>query len=225
MRTLIVEDDPSFAAGVMAFLQSEGFAVDVAPTLANARIRLRAERYGLVVLDMGLPDGSGATLLTWLRSAAPNALTTAATTPVLILSARADVDDVVAGLDAGSDDYVVKPVDQRALAARIRSLLRRAEGRSSAEILLGDLVLDCARRQATRAGVPLDLSVREWAVLRALAAKPGAVLSKADLEAALYSDGNAVESNAIEVHIHHLRRKIGDTTIRTLRGAGYALRV
>lgn len=225
MRTLIVEDDPSFAAGVMAFLQSEGFAVDVSPTLANARIRLRAEHYGLVMLDMGLPDGSGATLLTWLRNAAPNALATPASTPVLILSARTDVDDVVAGLDAGSDDYVVKPVDQRALAARIRSLLRRAEGRSSAEILLGDLVLDCARRQATRAGVALDLLVREWAVLRALAAKPGAVLSKADLEAALYSDGNAVESNAIEVHIHHLRRKIGDKTIRTLRGAGYALRV
>ncbi|MBL8309221.1 MAG: response regulator transcription factor [Burkholderiales bacterium] len=225
MRTLIVEDDPSFAAGVMAFLQSEGFAVDVAPTLANARIRLRAERYGLVVLDMGLPDGSGATLLTWLRGAAPDSLATASSTPVLILSARADIDDVVAGLDAGSDDYVVKPVDQRALAARIRSLLRRAEGRSSAEIVIGELVLDCTRRQATLAGLSLDLSAREWAVLRALAANPGAVLSKADLEAALYSDGNAVESNAIEVHIHHLRRKIGEKTIRTLRGAGYALRV
>jgi len=230
MRILIVEDNAEFASGVVTALEQDGYACDVAADAKSARLMLAHDPFDLVIIDVGLPDGCGVEVVRWLRALrAPNAaLDTRATAndvPVLIVSARDSVDDRIDGLDAGSDDYLAKPIDKRELTARVRTLLRRSEGRSSSDILLGDMVLDTARRQVRVGGAVINLSLREFALLRALAARPGAVLSKAQLENALYSSGGEVESNTIEVHIHNLRKKLGDATIRTLRGAGYALRV
>ncbi|MEO7256238.1 MAG: response regulator transcription factor [Casimicrobium sp.] len=230
MRILIVEDNAEFASGVVTALEQDGYACDIAPDARSARMMLAHDSFDLVILDVGLPDGCGVEVLRWLRSLrAPNALVdspaTANDVSVLIVSARDSVEDRIEGLDAGSDDYLAKPVDKRELTARVRTLLRRAEGRSSADIVLGKMVLDTARRHVRIGDATINLSVREFALLRALAVRPGAVLSKAQLESSLYSSGGEVESNAIEVHIHNLRKKLGDTTIRTLRGAGYALSI
>lgn len=230
MRILIVEDNAEFASGVVTALEQDGYACDVAPDARSARLMLAHEPFDLVILDVGLPDGCGVEVLRWLRSlhvptVALDSRATANDVPVLILSARDGVDDRIDGLDAGSDDYLAKPIDKRELTARVRSLMRRAEGRSSSDIVLGAMILDTARHQIRVGDTVIKLSLREFALLRALAARPGAILSKAQLESALYSSGGEVESNAIEVHIHHLRKKLGDATIRTLRGAGYALRV
>ena len=230
MRILIVEDDADFASGVVTALEKDGYACDVAPDARSARLMLAHNPFDLLILDVGLPDGCGVEVLRWLRALrAPNAAldirATASDVPVLIVSARDSVDDRIDGLDAGSDDYLAKPIDRRELTARLRTLLRRAEGRSTSDIVLGEMVLDTARQQVRVGDTLVNLSVREFALLRALAARPGAVLSKAQLESALYSGGGEVESNTIEVHIHNLRKKLGNATIRTLRGAGYALRV
>ena len=230
MRILIVEDDADFASGVVTALDKDGYACDVAPDARSARLMLAHNPFDLLILDVGLPDGCGVEVLRWLRALrAPNAAldirATASDVPVLIVSARDSVDDRIDGLDAGSDDYLAKPIDRRELTARLRTLLRRAEGRSTSDIVLGEMVLDTARQQVRVGDTLVNLSVREFALLRALAARPGAVLSKAQLESALYSGGGEVESNTIEVHIHNLRKKLGNATIRTLRGAGYALRV
>jgi two-component system response regulator QseB len=230
MRILIIEDNAEFASGVVTALEQEGYACDVAPDVRSARLMLAHDSFDLVVLDVWLPDGCGIELLRWFRSQralnpALDSPATAIDVPVLIVSARDSVDDRIDGLDAGSDDYLGKPIDKRELTARVRTLLRRAEGRSSSDIMFGEMVLDTARRQVRVGDTQIKLSLREFALLRALAAKPGAVLSKAQLESALYSSGGEVESNAIEVHIHNLRKKLGEGTIRTLRGAGYALRV
>ena len=230
MRILIVEDNAEFASGLVTALEQDGYACDVAPDTKSARLMLAHEPFDLVILDVWLPDGCGVAVLRWLRGLqAPNqaleTLATANDVPVLIVSARDSVDDRIAGLDAGSDDYLAKPIDKRELTARVRTLLRRSGAHNSSEIVMGNLVLDTARRQVRAGDTVISLSLREFALLRALAARPGAVLSKAQLENALYSSGGEVESNTIEVHIHNLRKKLGDTTIRTLRGAGYALRV
>ncbi len=230
MRILIVEDNVEFASGVVTALEQDGYACEIAPDVQSARLMLAHNPFDLVVLDVWLPDGCGIELLRWFRAQrAPNAAVdshgTAIDVPVLIVSARDSVDDRIDGLNAGSDDYLGKPIDKRELTARVRTLLRRSEGRSSTDIVLGQMVLDTARRQVRTGDAVVELSLREFALLRALAAKPGAVLSKAQLESALYSGGEEVESNAIEVHIHNLRKKLGIETIRTLRGAGYALRV
>ena len=215
MRILIVEDNAEFASGVVTALEQDGYACDVAPDARSARLMLAHEPFDLVILDVGLPDGCGVEVLRWLRSlhvptVALDSRATANDVPVLILSARDGVDDRIDGLDAGSDDYLAKPIDKRELTARV---CRWA------------MILDTARHQIRVGDTVIKLSLREFALLRALAARPGAILSKAQLESALYSSGGEVESNAIEVHIHHLRKKLGDATIRTLRGAGYALRV
>lgn len=230
MRILIIEDNAEFASGVVTALEQDGYACDVAPDARSARLMLAHDLFDLVVLDVGLPDGCGIEILRWLRTLrVPNAAlephATARDVPVLIVSARDSVDDRIDGLDAGSDDYLAKPIDKRELTARIRTLLRRYEGRSSSDIMLGEMVIDTARRQVRTGDTLVKLSLREFALLRALAARPGAILSKAQLESTLYSSGGEVESNAIEVHIHNLRKNLGDATIRTVRGAGYALRV
>ena len=230
MRILIIEDNAEFASGVVTALEQDGYACDLAPDARSARLMLANDQFDLVVLDVGLPDGCGVDVLRWLRArqGPKTAFDSGATVhdvPVLIVSARDSVDDRIDGLDAGSDDYLAKPIDKRELTARIRTLLRRAEGRSSSDIVIGKMVLDTARRQIRAGDALTKLSLREFALLRALAAKPGAILSKAQLESALYSSGGEVESNAIEVHIHNLRKKLGDATIRTFRGAGYALHV
>ncbi len=216
MRILLVEDDPLLGDGVRAGLAQEGYAVDWAQDGKAALAALEAERYDVVLLDLGLPRLSGMELLGSLRSRG-------STMPVLILTARDQVADRVAGLDAGADDYLVKPFDLDELAARIRALTRRQAGRAEPVIRHGDIVLDPAAHTVTRDGKPVDLSPREFGVLRELLENAGTVLSKARLEQSLYSWDREVESNAVEVHVHHLRRKLGFQLIRTLRGIGYTV--
>lgn len=214
MRLLLVEDDPLLGDGVRVGLQQSGFVVDWVKDGQAAKLALQAGAYALVVLDLGLPRLSGTDLLKWLRGSGND-------TPVLILTARDTVADRVNGLDAGADDYLIKPFDLDELGARIRALLRRAGGRAAPLIVHGQLEIDPATRQVTLAGKPVELSPREYAILLALLEGAGRALSREQLEQSLYGWGDEVESNAVEVHIHHLRKKLGAELIRTLRGVGY----
>jgi two-component system OmpR family response regulator/two-component system response regulator QseB len=219
MRVLAVEDDEGIAAGLRTHLRQQGHAVDVAGTARAAWAALQAEPFDIVLLDLGLPDGDGAEVLQRLResrSGLPDART-----PVLIMTARDAVSSRIANLDLGADDYVTKPFDPDELAARMRALQRRAEGRARGVIRCGELEIDPAARTVRRGGEPVELSAREFALLSALASARPRVLSREQLEAKLYDWGSALESNAIEVHVHHLRRKLGADAIRTLRGVGY----
>jgi two-component system OmpR family response regulator/two-component system response regulator QseB len=216
----VVEDDEGIAAGLRGHLRQHGCAVDVAPGVGTAWAALRAEPFDLVLLDLGLADGDGTEVLRRLRQAPDGALPDART-PVLIMTARDEVSSRIAGLDLGADDYVTKPFDPDELAARMRALRRRAEGRARPLIVCGDLELDPAARTVQRAGAPVDLSAREFAVLLALIEVRPRVLSRQQIEARLYNWDSALDSNAIEVHVHHLRRKLGEAVIRTLRGVGY----
>lgn len=222
MRILVVEDDVGIADGLQANLQQRGYAVDWCDTVAHAWAALQAEPFDAVLLDLGLPDGDGSTLLQRLRqaSAAPGGLP-APDTPVLIMTARDEVQQRIAGLDLGADDYLVKPFDVDELEARLRALLRRAAGRSHPVIRHGALEIDPAAHTVLQAGVPVELSPREFAVLLVLLESRGRVQSRQQLEARLYNWQDAIESNALEVHIHHLRRKLGSTLIHTMRGVGY----
>jgi DNA-binding response OmpR family regulator len=214
MRLLLVEDDSLLGDGIRVGLQQSGFVVDWAKDGQAAKLALEAEAYALVVLDLGLPRLSGTELLKWLRG-------TGNDTPVLILTARDTVADRVSGLDTGADDYLIKPFDLDELAARIRALLRRAGGRAAPLIVHGKLEIDPATRQVTLAGKAVELSPREFAILLVLLESAGRALSREQLEQSLYGWGEEVESNAVEVHIHHLRKKLGAELIRTLRGVGY----
>ena len=222
MRILVVEDDVGIADGLQANLQQRGYAVDWCDTVAHAWAALQAEPFDAVLLDLGLPDGDGGTLLQRLRqaSAAPGGLP-APDTPVLIMTARDEVQQRIAGLDLGADDYLAKPFDVDELEARLRALLRRAAGRSHPVIRHGALEIDPAAHTVLQAGVPVELSPREFAVLLVLLESRGRVQSRQQLEARLYNWQDAIESNALEVHIHHLRRKLGSTLIHTMRGVGY----
>ena len=222
MRILVVEDDVGIADGLQANLQQRGYAVDWCDKVAHAWAALQAEPFDAVLLDLGLPDGDGGTLLQRLRqaSAAPGGLP-APDTPVLIMTARDEVQQRIAGLDLGADDYLVKPFDVDELEARLRALLRRAAGRSHPVIRHGALEIDPAAQAVLQAGVPVELSPREFAVLLVLLESRGRVQSRQQLEARLYNWQDAIESNALEVHIHHLRRKLGSTLIHTMRGVGY----
>ncbi|MFA5241595.1 MAG: response regulator [Sulfuricella sp.] len=214
MRLLLVEDDPLLGDGVRVGLQQSGFVVDWVKDGQAAKLALQAGAYALVVLDLGLPRLSGTDLLKWLRGSGND-------TPVLILTARDTVADRVNGLDSGADDYLIKPFDLDELGARIRALLRRAGGRAAPLIVHGQLEIDPATRQVMLAGKPVELSPREYAILLALLEGAGRSLSREQLEQSLYGWGDEVESNAVEVHIHHLRKKLGAELIRTLRGVGY----
>jgi len=216
MRILVVEDDSLLGDGIQAGLRQAGYSADWVRDGAAADTALAVEEYAAVVLDLGLPRVSGLELLRKLR-AAGNAV------PVLILTARDAVPDRVAGLDAGADDYMVKPFDLDELAARLRALVRRSHGQTAAVLNVGDLELDPAAHAARFKGQPVELSAREFAVLQALALNAGRVLSRERLEQSLYGWGEEVESNAIEVHIHHLRRKLAPDLIRTVRGVGYTM--
>lgn len=224
MRVLVVEDDVDFACGVVAALEQDGYACDSVAHAAAARLMLACEHFDLIVLDIGLADGCGVELLRWQRRGSASG-GTPEDVPVVVVSARDTVEDRLAALDSGCDDYLVKPIDKRELTARVRTVLRRAEGRGSSDIVVGSMIIDTLRRSVRFGDINVELSSREFALLRVLASRPGSVLSKAQLENALYSANGEVESNAIEVHIHNLRKKLGDGVIRTLRGAGYALRV
>ena len=214
MRLLIVEDDPVLADGLRVGLGLSGFTVDAVGTLADARAALRDSDFAGVVLDVMLPDGLGTGLLADLRAAGE-------TLPVLLLTARDRVRDRIDGLDAGADDYLGKPFDLDELAARLRAMLRRDQGRASAVLHWNGIDLDPAALTATRDGITLQLSRREFAILNALAEYPGRILSRAQLEDRLYGWQEDVESNTVEVHVHNLRAKLGRAVIQTVRGVGY----
>jgi DNA-binding response OmpR family regulator len=214
MRVLLVEDDRMIAEGLQTALRQDGHTVDWVQDGVLATEALHASKFDLVLLDLGLPRRGGIEVLRELRSRSD-------ATPVIILTARDEVADRVAGLDAGADDYVVKPFDLDELAARMRSVARRAAGRGDPFIEHGGIRLNPVTHAVERDGAPVHLSAHEFAVLEALLQRPGAVLSRAQLEDRLYGWRDSVESNAIEVYIHGLRRKLGSDTIKTLRGVGY----
>ncbi|MEX8192938.1 response regulator transcription factor [Comamonas guangdongensis] len=222
MRILVVEDNEGIAAGLRANLMQRGYAVDVCASVAEAWHALSIERFDAVLLDLGLPDGDGSEVVRRLRSQAarPGQLPDAAT-PVLILTARDQVRDRVAGLNLGADDYLVKPFDMDELEARMRAMLRRAAGQASPVIRHAALEVDPAARIVRQAGRVVEISPREFAVLWALLQARGRVLSRQQIEEHLYSWGDAVESNAVEVYVHHLRKKLGQKIIVTMRGVGY----
>ena len=214
MRMLLVEDDRMIGDSLRGALRLEGHAVDWVRDAAAAQSTLASERFDLVLLDLGLPRGDGLDVLRGLRARRDS-------TPVIVLTARDGVSDRVAGLDAGADDYLVKPFELDELGARIRAVLRRHSGRAEPVLSHGGVTLDPATRQVTRDGQPVLLSAREFAVLEALMVRPGALLSRAQLEDRLYGWGEEIESNAVSVYIHQLRRKLGSDFIRNVRGVGY----
>lgn len=225
MRALVVEDDPGIASGLQASLRQAGYAVDLCASVEAAWLALAVEPFDVMLLDLGLPDGEGLDLLARLRRrpapGAGQASLPHPDMPVLIMTARDGVSDRIGGLDSGADDYIVKPFDANELLARLRAMLRRAGGRSRPLIEIGDLVIDPATHTVQRAGVPVPLGAKEFALLLTLLQARPQVLSKARLESALYGFEEGLESNAIEVHIHHLRRKLGESLIKTVRGVGY----
>jgi len=217
VRLLLVEDDPMIGEAVVEALRSDGQAVDWAQDgNAGARALAAGVPYALALLDLGLPGRDGLKLLAELRGRGDRL-------PVLVITARDTVADRIAGLDAGADDYLVKPFDVDELLARVRALLRRAAGRGEPVLAHGRLRLDPASHAAWLDEQPLQLSAREFALLQALLERPDAVLSRTQLEERLYGWDEPVGSNAIEVHIHHLRRKLGERAIRNVRGVGYRL--
>src|SRR5262249_38269050 len=214
MRILLAEDDPMIGASVRRGLTQDGFTVDWVEDGRAAEAALSDRIHDALVLDLGLPRKSGLDVLGAMRRRGD-------ARPVLILTARDAVADRVAGLDAGADDYMVKPFELDELAARLRALLRRSAGRAASVLVHGDVVIDPATREVRRNGEPVALSAREFALLEALLARPGAILSRAQLEEKLYGWSESVESNAVEVHIHALRRKLGAGFIRNVRGVGW----
>jgi len=218
MRILLVEDDPMIGKTLQQALQQDGYAVDWVTDGESGRtaITTSQDAYVLVLLDLGLPRKGGLALLRELRREGNRVR-------VLIVTARDAVADRVEGLDAGADDYLTKPFSLDELTARIRALLRRDVTREDNVLRHGDLALDTATHAVTKGGKVVDVSAREFALLAALLERPGAALSKTQLEERIYRWGDEVESNAVEVHIHNLRKKLGSEAIRTLRGVGYAL--
>ena len=216
MRLLLVEDDRMIGESLRAALRMEGSAVDWVRDAQAADGTLRSERFDLVLLDLGLPRGNGLDVLRGMRARGD-------ATPVIVLTARDGPGDRVAGLDSGADDYLVKPFELDELSARIRALLRRQAGRAQPVLTHGDVSIDPATRQVLQGGRPVLLSAREYAVLEALMQRPGAVLSRAQIEDRLYGWGEEIESNAVSVYVHQLRRKLGAGFIGNMRGVGYFL--
>lgn len=214
MRILLIEDDPMVGRAVRRGLLDAGFVVDWLRDGQAAQLALANAEHDLAVLDLGLPGQDGMQLLRQMR-ARGNAM------PVLVVTARDAVADRIAGLHAGADDYLLKPFDFDELVARVHALLRRCGGTGAPCLVCGALVLDPVRRSVHLAQQPVDLTAREFDLLQALMQRPGAVLSRQRLEASIYGWGQEVESNAIEVHLHKLRRKLGSGRIHNLRGVGY----
>ena len=217
-RLLLVEDDPSLARGLAATLRAAGYAVDVAVDGESALVMAAEEPFALITLDLGLPDIGGLEVLRRLRARGNK-------TPVLILTARDGFDDRIAGLDSGADDYLLKPFDPGELEARIRALMRRAQGEASPVLAIGKLLIDPARAAASVDGRPLDLRRREWALLDRLSARVGKVVTKDRLAAEIFGFDDPVAPNAVEVYVGRLRRKLepDGPEIRTIRGLGYML--
>lgn len=216
MRILLVEDDELIGDGIATGLRDEGNAVDWVLDGDAALAALATHEYAAVVLDIGLPRRNGLEVLRRMRAGGDG-------TPVVVLTARAAVAERVAGLDAGADDYLGKPFSLDELTARLRALARRASGRASPVLKSGDIELDPAAHAVTVSGQPVALSAREFTLMQLLMENAGRVLPRERLEQALYGWNEEVESNAVEVHIHHLRRKLGKESIVTVRGAGYTV--
>ena len=216
MRILLLEDDPSLGSSLQSWLQLDGYAVDWLQRGDQAAAALATHDYQCVLLDRGLPGLQGDAVLAALRQRG-------VLVPVIVITARDTLADRVEGLDLGADDYLVKPFDLEELSARVRALLRREARQGSTALRHGAVVLDTAAKQVTRDGAPVALTAREFAVLRALMRRPGQILSRAQLEEALYGWGEEVESNTIEVHIYNLRKKLGSGFITTVRNQGYGL--
>lgn len=216
MRLLVVEDDPHLGDGLCAGLRQQGFVVDWVQDGITASAALETETYAAVVLDIALPGRNGLEVLRQARARRDS-------TPVLLLTARDSIDDRIHGLDAGADDYLIKPFDLGELAARVRALVRRASGIASAEIRVGPLVLNPSTREVRYRDQPCLLSAREYSLLETFMTHAGRILTREQLASALYAWGDEIESNAIEVHLHHLRRKIAPHIVQTLRGVGYLM--
>ena len=216
MHVLVCEDDELIASGIVAGLTAQGFTVERVGSASAARAMLKAATVDIMVLDLGLPDEDGLKLLQQQRSQGLEI-------PVLILTARDSVTNRVDGLQAGADDYLLKPFDLRELAARLQTLLRRVAGRRVNLIEHGRLAYDPSSRETFLGGEPVDLSRREQALLQALLHNKGRVLSSEQLKDSVYGFNDELESNALNVHIHHLRRKLGNGIVETVRGLGYRL--
>jgi len=214
MRLLLVEDDEMIGDSLRLALRRQGMAVDWVRDGRAADAALSSERFDAVLLDLGLPQRSGIEVLKLLRARGDM-------TPVIVLTARDTLADKVSGLDAGADDYLVKPFELDELLARLRALQRRRGGRAETVLQVLDLTLDPATREVQRGGRPLVLSAREFALLHALMERPGALLSRSQLEERLYGWGEEIESNAISVYVHQLRKKLGEDILHTQRGVGY----
>lgn len=216
MRLLLVEDDAMIGEAVLDALRAEHYAVDWVRDGVMADTALRSESYDLVLLDLGLPKRDGLEVLRMLRARR-------STVPVLVATARDAIEDRIGGLDAGADDYVVKPFDTEELLARIRALIRRSAGRAEPVFSHKGVTLNPATREAAVDGEPVSLSAREWAVLEPMLARPGAVFSRTQLEEKLYGWKDDISSNAVEVYVHGLRKKLGSELIHTVRGLGYVV--
>ena len=216
MRILLTEDDPQLGRATQIGLEQTGYAVDWVISAEQLHTAVRLHDYSCVLLDLGLPGQDGMPALAQLRSAGFSGA-------VLIVTARDQIPDRIAGLDAGADDFIVKPFDLDELAARIRSASRRAAGRLREKLVHADLVLDIAGRHVTQAGQLVSLSIKEFRILLLLLESRGRVLSREHLEKNLYGWGDEVESNAVQVHIHHLRKKLGRDLIRTVHAVGYCI--
>ncbi|MCT7663558.1 response regulator transcription factor [Shinella kummerowiae] len=216
MRILLIEDDAVLGEAVRDYVAGLGHAVDWMQTLDDGRAATGTVDYDLMLLDLRLPDGSGLTLLKDLRRAG-------AATPIIILTAHDQISDRIEGLNSGADDYLVKPFNLGELGARMLAVARRYAGASLPVLEAGPLTIQLADRRVVREGMPVDLSSREWAVLARLATRPDAIVSKGEIEEALYAFGSEIESNTVEVYVSRLRKKLGKDCVETLRGIGYRL--
>ena len=216
MRVLLIEDDAVLGEAVRDYVAGLGHAVDWMQTLADARAAAATVDYDLLLLDLRLPDGSGLSLLTELRRSG-------LATPIIILTAHDQISDRIEGLNSGADDYLVKPFNLGELGARMLAVARRYAGAALPVLEAGPLTIQLADRRVLRDGAAVDLSSREWAVLARLAARPEAVVSKGQIEEALYAFGSEIESNTVEVYVSRLRKKLGKDCVETLRGIGYRL--
>ncbi|AVO50623.1 DNA-binding response regulator [Melaminivora suipulveris] len=216
MRILLVEDDSALREAVCGYLRAKAFVVDAAPTLAQATAALHSAQYAAVLLDLHLPDGDGLALLREVRALKERPI-------AIVLTARDQVSDRIHGLDAGADDYLVKPYDPGELLARLRAVERRRASAGQPVLALGDLQIDLGAEQVRRAGVPVALTQKEWALLRVLATRAQQVHTRGNLQDALYGWGGESDSNTLEVFISRLRKKLGRAHIETVRGLGYRL--
>ncbi len=216
MRLLLIEDDPLLGDGLRAGLTQAGYRVEWINNGATALRAVRSDHFDLMVLDLGLPQVDGLEILREVRSRGDN-------TPILILTARDALQSRIAGLDGGADDYLTKPFDLEELSARLRAIHRRSIGESTPQLQYQNIVLDPAARTVTQDGTAVELTRNEFSILELLLNKVGQVITRTQLEESLYGWDEGAESNTIEVHIHHLRKKLGKTVIQTVRGVGYRI--